>query len=699
MATADYQYRPLPNSPDDPNSPFTIRLLHLLPSTEPNAPIQCHLVETTISGHLPTAETARERGPSQVTHDEYHALSYTWGDPVFSRSIEVVENAAESRQASVGKIRITENLHSALQSLRKPDRTLVLWADAVCINQADIPERNSQVSNMPQTYSEASSVVVWLGADSIFGDARLCLDFFTELTGLILGGPNGEYLAEASSWRGRFQINHTVATFLETTQPNPIASFLEKPWFRRRWIVQEVVLAKEVTLYWGKWSIPWTSFETAIMELYENDRGCFTPDHRLTMRTMTRMRHADAGAKRQIPLDTLVEFSCFICANPRDRLYALYGVIQHWIPASQRSTGRRTGHIDYALSTEEVFTNFALLMLGLDDQALSGIEYKAVTHVLQLAAAFRSDPLADPGQPLGALCSRIPSWVVNWTETLSYETLYHSPADRNASSGVPRRQVEVLPPREDGLHLLVITGVPYDLITACIALDTAPLFLVGAVHEAKKALSNFLQRVAGQVDEKDFSCGEDGNTYIPTGQHIVAAIATAIVANWEHTPPNSYFAQHPRFPGDFIQQLGEVRHHLPEILHKWPAYVELVTITMRGRGLFLTASGYIGISSDDVEAGDVVCLLSDVRVPFILRPQGQGIRPEMDNKAVVIPGCQIFHDEDQYRDLMLELREDASAHTTFRLMGDAYVHGLMDGEAFKSLGSELSEAISILPIE
>jgi len=247
------------------------------------------------------------------------------------------------------------------------------------------------------------------------------------------------------------------------------------------------------------------------------------------------------------------------------------------------------------------------------------------------------------------------------------------------------------------MRLLVTTGLAYDIITATVSLDIAPLLLIGEVHEAKRALNNFLYRVARAMDETGFACGEDANTYIPTGQHIVTAIATALIANWEHTPANSYFAQHPRFPNDFLEQLASSKQHLPEILHKWPAYVELVTITMRGRSLFLTASGYVGVGASNVQMGDVVCLLSDIEIPFVLRPRGDRSASVKDGLADV-PGCCMFQDDGQCREVVSMLADDPSAHATFQLMGDAYVHGLMKGEGPRKLGSRLDDALKILPI-
>lgn len=312
-----YKYAPLSIQPGDSTGLFSIRLLHLLPSGDRDARLECQLVETQIPNYI-RKQSKHASTPQRSTHVQYQALSYTWGKPEFPKWLHVLQ--ADGAPLA-GAINITENLHSALQDLRKRDKPLVLWVDAVCIDQVNIPERNSQVSNIPQTYAEAASVLVWLGADDAQHDGRLCLGFFTELAALIASDPDH---GDRGSWRKRFKINQAGSIFLDSARPRPIASFLARPWFRRRWIIQEVVLANDISVHCGESSIGWNTFELALTELFENDKGGFSEEHRTTLRTMSRIRRAGSGAKSQLPLDTLVEFASFVCANPRDRLYALW---------------------------------------------------------------------------------------------------------------------------------------------------------------------------------------------------------------------------------------------------------------------------------------------------------------------------------------------------------------------------------------
>jgi hypothetical protein len=90
---------------------------------------------------------------SQNQKLEYEALSYVWGS---------IENPCVA-QINGKHVLITINLECALRHLRYQDRSRVFWIDALCINQADIPERNSQVQMMGSIYRDASAVAIWLG--------------------------------------------------------------------------------------------------------------------------------------------------------------------------------------------------------------------------------------------------------------------------------------------------------------------------------------------------------------------------------------------------------------------------------------------------------------------------------------------------------------------------------------------------------
>lgn len=87
---------------------------------------------------------------------EFEALSYVWGDASIQETI--IFNGIT--------FPVTRNLAIALRYLRLPDKPRRIWIDALCINQKDTSERNSQVAMMGGIYASAKPVLIWLGESS-----------------------------------------------------------------------------------------------------------------------------------------------------------------------------------------------------------------------------------------------------------------------------------------------------------------------------------------------------------------------------------------------------------------------------------------------------------------------------------------------------------------------------------------------------
>lgn len=112
-----------------------IRLLRLR-GGKPTDPISCTLSHQSLSAE-----------------SKYEALSYVWGDP--SRTFDILVDGC--------RFTIRQNLLDALKQFRHKLKERVLWADAICINQDDVAEKDVQVPLMREIYSDASSVIIWLG--------------------------------------------------------------------------------------------------------------------------------------------------------------------------------------------------------------------------------------------------------------------------------------------------------------------------------------------------------------------------------------------------------------------------------------------------------------------------------------------------------------------------------------------------------
>ena len=111
-----------------------IRLFVLLPD-ESDVELRGNLTATSLSGDEP-----------------YEALSYMWGP----------SSNLQTTNLGIEKLPITANLAIALKTLRSPQRSRVLWIDAICIDQSNFDERGSQVQLMRQICRRATQVVVWI---------------------------------------------------------------------------------------------------------------------------------------------------------------------------------------------------------------------------------------------------------------------------------------------------------------------------------------------------------------------------------------------------------------------------------------------------------------------------------------------------------------------------------------------------------
>ena len=128
-STSMFKYSPLDPTVD------SIRLVVLEPGNPPNE-IRCHIRHVTFRAR-----------------PKYQAISYTRGDHPANKELSI-----DGKSFFVGP-----NLYDALFYLRDIQKECVFWIDAICINQADIHEKNRQISIMPYIYTRAQVVVVWLG--------------------------------------------------------------------------------------------------------------------------------------------------------------------------------------------------------------------------------------------------------------------------------------------------------------------------------------------------------------------------------------------------------------------------------------------------------------------------------------------------------------------------------------------------------
>jgi hypothetical protein len=102
-----------------------------------------------------------------------------------------------------------------------------VWVDALCINQINVQERNNQVAIMGKIFHHATKVLVWLGEAADDSDFLLEHIKPREDWGYDWGGP-----LDLRTWTAMFH-------------------FYSRPYWRRVWVIQEILGARCLDLFCG----------------------------------------------------------------------------------------------------------------------------------------------------------------------------------------------------------------------------------------------------------------------------------------------------------------------------------------------------------------------------------------------------------------------------------------------------------------
>jgi hypothetical protein len=137
---------------------------------------------------------------------------------------------------------IRANLQHALHHLRHPTEPKTIWIDAICIDQDNIRERGHQVQIMMDIYSGAHAVISWLGPSFHHSSSVMAL-------------VNQVHLEEDTSWKRELILGALRKSKFDFLQA--YSSIFQRPYWKRTWIIQEIVSAKRLLIQCGSKVVPW----------------------------------------------------------------------------------------------------------------------------------------------------------------------------------------------------------------------------------------------------------------------------------------------------------------------------------------------------------------------------------------------------------------------------------------------------------
>jgi hypothetical protein len=350
--------------------------------------------------------TRHENGPlsGQLTivrlHDrpDYVALSYVWGEQSSDDPTLLLNGHP---------LQIRASLWQALEELVTRVNTVRLWVDQVCIDQDNETEREQQVRLMSRIYGRAQRVIGWLGSHK--DDSYLAFNLL-----LILGRLSFPKEPQTDQgWQSTLDVlmkEGNVRSMDDLFNPirRPIqaaARLVQRPWFSRLWIVQEVALATTLELCCGNASIPGEVFFRAIQVLSSFVSDPPMPWLLKPYRNALKLGllRAQVSAKYNHSFPHLAQtLSGWNCKESHDRLIALFGLVfrdtQAWFTPT------------YSMPASTLYTTFAERHIhmkgGLEILHFAGCGDSSAHKLYQDGDQFilQANPPADD----------IPSWVPDW---------------------------------------------------------------------------------------------------------------------------------------------------------------------------------------------------------------------------------------------------------------------------------------------
>ncbi|KAF5611714.1 heterokaryon incompatibility (het-6OR allele) [Fusarium subglutinans] len=656
----------------------------------------------------------------------YHALSYTWGAPVEGLGKRADRNSCILVNGD--RFYVQPNLFGALKRFEEFD--WYLWIDAICIDQTNQREREIQVGIMSEVYSMAARVDIWLGDGG--KDPAEAIRLTRALSSLAEETRGSEVSLDKS------EIEGSGLPPIPSKAWEPFVDLLDRNWFRRAWVIQETVLARQTFVFLGNSEcISWEQLTSALIMIqrlgwYPNATLAMVKVHEIKTWTpgpyaihfigVINISLESLRKTQDHPQISLIEdltgpgnwkttasshlaYMIMIChkfkvTNARDRVYSLLGMVN--MAASHMGLPRCDLEVDYNASVAEVFTAATAKILNhcnhLGFISLAGI------------AEFHHGTVNLPSEG-------IPSWVPNFSNEPSAARTapilfpwgrgkVHLDAARYSEIGSLRFSItgSRLSVQAQRIGQILPGSYPFYALAYFLHVEpfAAMLLRCGKRYKATGELTleaswrtfTFGANIDEPIDASELSAafrawlcwilfqylrvwdasmtvdqrlvylgqltnfqslvardGDEAGDMLPSMEWVKQMLQKLGASD----PPDSQLASIFSFMertsslGGFAEEFdlewtSVVAKELADTFILASNYASLLGTYAGQRRVFLTDEGHIGLGFSSALEGDSVWVVSACPVPLVMRPRADG---------------------------------------TYQIIGDSYVHGIMEGEGVK----------------
>ncbi|KAK4158933.1 heterokaryon incompatibility protein-domain-containing protein [Cladorrhinum sp. PSN259] len=568
----------------------------------------------------------------------YEAMSYVWGR-------QKPEDFCQEVYLNDHPFTVTQRVYELLHDRSSVFTPRAIWIDAICINQADTAEKNRQVALMRQIYSRASHVTTWLG---VAPNAHLAVDLLLELAHL----SKNYAMTDTELWE-RYLPQRRSARWLA------LGDMMEHPYFTRIWMVQEVAVNKVVHIVYGGQLLNWDTVTLVFRTMFLSNRlSLLVEDTAVVGRKryglssysavfLDRVRDAVQGGE---PVDLVYLLrSCWSLEATvrRDKVFALVGLAadsDHELLKPDYTEG---------ISEAEVFTNAAVYL------------------ALHNGGLLRVLGCAGIGWPRNV--SGLPSWAPDWSivgrlmlgsfpedSTAQYRPSgYLSPSPLRVLAGetIMVEMDAIVMEGGQVLHLtsefqrpVVATRDRSDGVDLSLMDKRTGPWVLEALSMVCQQLGDVMKTVyrhTSQPLEEVFwrTLITDSGFYNADGITTKSYTRPAPVAY------GAFFREYMRlFSSMSIRADHDEQYFSPgdplDRIQKFSLWVTSMQARCLSRRLAVTEQGFMALVPPNTQMGDRIAIIPGVITPMIVRPIGR--LEESENTLV------------------------------FSLVGECYVHGLMD---------------------